>query len=105
MFAWNINGKSVLLLPLPPYWKELPGPSSSPNNSESGDHSTTYCYCREPQCEGDEMTGCDNSNCKIEWFHVRCLKIKTIPTGKWYCPTCRNLPEFKSRGKSKAKLL
>ncbi len=21
MFAWNINGKSVLLLPLPPYWK------------------------------------------------------------------------------------
>ncbi len=29
------------------------------------------------------------------WFHMSCLKIKSVPKGKWYCPSCRTLPEFK----------
>ncbi len=30
--------------------------------------------------------------CSIEWYHTTCLKIKSIPGGKWYCSTCRLLP-------------
>ncbi len=82
----------------------LPGPSKS-KSSKDCDQCLTYCYCKEHEREGDEMIGCDNSNCTIEWFHTRCLKIKIVPKVKWYCPTCRKLPEFKSKGKSKEKLL
>lgn len=58
----------------------------------------TYCYCNEPEDESRDMIGCDNPSCSIEWFHIDCLKIKSIPSGKWYCPDCRLLPKFK-RGK------
>ena len=58
-----------------------------------------FCYCHGPE-EGT-MVGCDNEDCKIEWFHTRCLKIKTVPKGKWYCPDCRKLPQF-TKGKGKA---
>ena len=54
-----------------------------------------YCYCQQP--ENGEMIACDHSICKFEWFHTRCLRIKTIPRGKWFCPTCRRLPECKKR--------
>jgi len=60
----------------------------------------TFCYCKGP--EVGEMIGCDNDQCAIEWFHMKCLKISTssIPKGKWYCPDCRTLPKFsRSRGK------
>ena len=58
------------------------------------------CYCQGPE-EG-KMIGCDNPNCKIEWFHFACLKITEAPKGKrkWYCPDCRILPEF-NRSKKK----
>ena len=58
------------------------------------------CYCQGPE-EG-KMIGCDNPNCKIEWFHFACLKITEAPKGKrkWYCPVCRILPEF-NRSKKK----
>ena len=48
------------------------------------------------------MIGCDNPNCKIEWFHFACLKITEAPKGKrkWYCPDCRILPGF-NRSKQK----
>ena len=73
---------------------------------QSASHSPiqTYCYCHG-QDEG-EMIGCDNEDCIIEWFHMKCLKItpNSIPKGKWYCPECRKLPQFsRSKGKGKAK--
>ena len=58
-----------------------------------------YCYCHGPE-EGT-MIACDNSDCKIEWFHKKCLKLKCIPIGKWYCPDCRKLPCF-LKGKGRA---
>ncbi len=82
-------------------------PSSSTNSntpSTSGVSATsiasattmkTYCYCNEPEDESRDMIGCDNSSCSIEWFHIDCLKIKSIPSGKWYCPDCQLLPKFK----------
>ena len=63
----------------------------SESTTSSTRHETTterhYCYCNE--VESGEMIGCDDENCFIQWFHVDCLKIKTIPKGAWYCPECR----------------
>ena len=73
-------------------------------NEESMDATASgeklYCYCRGPE-EGT-MIGCDNQNCKIEWYHLTCLRYTSAPKGKWYCPECRTLPEFsKSRKRGK----
>ncbi len=85
---------------------QSPGPSSesfpeSSSLSESQANSTTkkYCCCQDSKNDGDEMIACDYLNCPIEWFHTRCLQITTIPRGKWYCPSCRKLPELKRQKK------
>ncbi len=75
-----------------------PGPSGSTSRNEprltgstsSNEH--TFCYCNGPE-EGD-MIACDNETCSIEWFHIICLKVRSIPKGKWFCPDCRKLPQF-----------
>lgn len=65
------------------------GPSSASERTSSHiEAAQTYCYCQGHEQEGDEMIACDYPNCAIEWYHTRCLKIKSIPNGKWYCPTC-----------------
>jgi hypothetical protein len=46
-----------------------------------------WCYCQE-SIEGSMLIGCDNNDCKIMWFHMKCLKLDVAPKGKWYCPTC-----------------
>ena len=61
-----------------------------------------FCYCRQP--ESDEMIGCDNEQCKMEWFHFKCLKLNKAPKGKWYCPDCRKLDQFRCRKKSDKKV-
>ena len=57
-----------------------------------------YCYCQGPE-EGD-MVGCDNPSCTFQWFHLKCLKLKSLPQSKlWYCPDCKKLPDLKRRKK------
>ncbi|CAL5337316.1 hypothetical protein CsSME_00020506 [Camellia sinensis var. sinensis] len=46
----------------------------------------TYCFCN--QVSYGEMVGCDNPDCKIEWFHYGCVGLKEQPKGKWYCSEC-----------------
>ena len=46
-----------------------------------------WCYCGG--CEEGEMIACDSDTCQIVWFHTECLKIDSIPDGKWYCPECQ----------------
>ncbi|KAL5218543.1 hypothetical protein ABZP36_019227 [Zizania latifolia] len=46
----------------------------------------TYCHCN--QVSYGEMVACDNTDCKIEWFHFGCVGLKEQPKGKWYCPSC-----------------
>ena len=61
-----------------------------------------YCYCQGPE-EG-QMVGCDNTQCKYQWFHLACLGLKSEPKSKhWYCPDCRQLPEFQNRKGKKVK--
>lgn len=50
-----------------------------------------WCYCRQPECEGQEMIACDDNTCRIQWFHISCLRLKKVPKGKWFCPDCRKL--------------
>lgn len=35
------------------------------------------------------MVQCDNELCPVEWFHFRCVNLKKIPKGEWFCPKCR----------------
>ena len=34
------------------------------------------------------MVACDDKNCKIEWYHYRCVGITKRPAGEWFCPVC-----------------
>lgn len=46
-----------------------------------------YCYCNGPGT--GRMVACDGKHCVREWFHFRCIGIKTAPTTKkWYCDDC-----------------
>ncbi|ERN15806.1 PHD finger protein ING1 isoform X1 [Amborella trichopoda] len=49
----------------------------------------TYCFCN--QVSYGEMIACDNTYCKIEWFHFGCVGLKEQPRGKWYCSSCLGL--------------
>jgi hypothetical protein len=45
-----------------------------------------YCICRGVSY--GEMIACDNKDCPTEWFHIGCVRLKSIPAGKWYCDQC-----------------
>ncbi|KAI9283750.1 hypothetical protein BC943DRAFT_326958 [Umbelopsis sp. AD052] len=52
-----------------------------------------YCFCR--QVSYGEMVACDNDECEIEWFHLPCVKLTSVPRGKWYCDNCA--PKMQSK--------
>ena len=65
-----------------------------------------YCICR--QVSFGNMVGCDNPDCKIEWFHYGCVGLKEPPDPKssWYCPDCtremekKGIKDTKKRGRA-----
>ena len=59
----------------------------------------TWCYCQLP-AEEDDMIGCDNRECNIAWFHLKCLRITNIPKGKWFCPECKKHKAKKGKGQN-----
>ena len=65
-------------------------PCSNKNSSPGEEEHRTelWCYCNKPEETGKAMIGCDNPNCPIEWFHMECLNMESIPRGKWCCPDC-----------------
>ena len=54
-----------------------------------------YCYCQKVSF-GD-MVGCDNDDCKYQWFHWSCVGLKSEPEGEWLCPTCREMSKGRVR--------
>ncbi|CAI5742199.1 unnamed protein product [Hyaloperonospora brassicae] len=46
-----------------------------------------YCGCR--RVSFGQMVGCDNDDCKYEWFHFSCVGLTDQPQGKWYCQDCK----------------
>ena len=59
----------------------------------------TWCYCQLPAEEGD-MIGCDNRECNIAWFHLKCLRITKTPKEKWFCPECKKHKAKKGKGQN-----
>ena len=60
-----------------------------------------YCYCQQPEDGVKEMIACDNPTCHTEWFHTQCLRICSVPKGKWYCPDSHKIPKVKLSRKRK----
>jgi inhibitor of growth protein 3 len=58
------------------------------DDDEENDESL-YCYCQKVSF--GNMVGCDNDDCKYQWFHWDCVKLKSEPEGEWLCPDCRKL--------------
>ncbi|KAH3687957.1 hypothetical protein WICPIJ_001072 [Wickerhamomyces pijperi] len=72
------------------------------------DDEELYCFCRG-QSYGS-MVGCDNEDCKYEWFHFSCVGITEQPVGSWFCRDClekkeasKKLEELKKQGDKKQK--
>ena len=53
------------------------------------------CYCQMNK-EEDDLIGCDDKNCQIKWFHLKCLRITKIPKGRWFRPKCRKAKKQKN---------
>ncbi|KAI8063580.1 hypothetical protein BC940DRAFT_307070 [Gongronella butleri] len=65
-----------------------PGKSKKATSNDAIDpEEPLYCYCQ--QVSYGEMVACDNVDCEIEWFHLACVDLKTVPKGKWYCDNCQ----------------
>ena len=47
----------------------------------------SYCMCNGVD-DGSRMICCDNVDCPVQWYHVKCLNMKRIPKGVWYCEKC-----------------
>ncbi|KAF8558431.1 hypothetical protein OG21DRAFT_1504175 [Imleria badia] len=56
-----------------------------------------YCYCN--QVSFGTMIACDNTECKLEWFHLGCTGLLEVPSKKtkWYCRECR--PKMTQKGR------
>ncbi|ORX45477.1 hypothetical protein DM01DRAFT_1378048 [Hesseltinella vesiculosa] len=64
-------------------------------NEDADIEEPLYCYCQ--QVSYGEMVACDNVECEIEWFHLACVDLKTVPKGKWYCDNCQSKAKGKNR--------
>ena len=56
-----------------------------------------YCYCNSKHDDRETWIGCDAVDCKRQWFHPQCVKMKRIPKGIWYCPDCRKAKKSKEK--------
>lgn len=45
-----------------------------------------YCFCRK--LSYGEMIGCDNPDCRYQWFHLPCVNLKPPLPDQWYCDDC-----------------
>ena len=64
---------------------------------------TPYCICHRPAY--GQMIGCDNADCKGEWFHLDCMRLSRLPSKgeAWYCPACRPVMERAALAASNSK--
>ena len=51
------------------------------------------------------MIACDFPDRGIKWYLTRCLKIKSIPSGKCYCSTCRSYLNAKEKPNNELAIL
>ena len=53
-------------------------------NGENG----PWCTCQK-EIEGSTLIGCDNEECKIQWFHMKCVNLQQIPQADWFFFMCQ----------------
>lgn len=63
------------------------------NKTPDIDSDLLYCVCNE-KSYGD-MICCDDSSCRIGWFHFACVGLKKAPKGKWFCEECKKKNNMK----------
>jgi len=66
---------------------ETETPEKVPEEIPIDPNEPVYCYCQ--RVSFGEMVGCDNDDCRYEWFHFACVNITKQPEGEWLCPDCR----------------
>lgn len=82
--------KNVVLKELYGKWYSRPVYSqdlstmSELNDNDDGD---VWCSCQQ-YIPDTTLIGCDNDNCKVQWYHMICLGLSAEPVGTWICPTC-----------------
>ncbi|KAK4518897.1 Bud site selection protein 6 [Mucor velutinosus] len=76
------KGKPIKALPS----RKNNGKPKSSDSEPIDPNEQLYCYCQ--QVSFGEMVACDNKECDVEWFHIACVDLKTVPKGKWYCDNC-----------------
>jgi len=57
--------------------------SENHKNTINNTNEEIYCFCQGVSY-GD-MVCCENTSCKLQWFHFSCVGLTASPTGKWYC--------------------
>ena len=62
------------------------------NNNVPTDN--TVCICGKSE-NFDNMIACDSGHCKVEWYHFKCVGLKSPPQGSWSCLPCRKMPPAK----------
>ena len=70
-------------------------PSSNKDQQVDG-----CCTCKLPESEDDLIFCCDKG-CLIKSFHMKCVRVKRVPKGKWYCPDCKRSRETKKMERKK----
>lgn len=76
-------------------------PASSVRTPAASDDADNNLYCFCQRVSFGEMIGCDNDDCRFEWFHWSCVGITSPPKDDevWYCPDC--VPKMEKRKKRK----
>ena len=54
---------------------------SEPTITNARKSPRNVCYCNMSKKE-DDLIGCDDKNCQIKWFHLKCLRITKRPKGR-----------------------
>lgn len=74
-------------------------PNLVTDNPAADASSDVFCLCRQGEDFGD-MIACDANDCKIEWYHQKCVGIKKAPRGRWICQECKTKTTQRKRNKS-----
>ena len=81
--------KDSILLELVVKWYTRPFTSSDATHTlKAIDDEEVWCYCQK-FIPDTTLIGCDNNNCKVQWFHMTCIGLDVAPTDSWFCPTCK----------------
>lgn len=68
----------------------VPAPAPFPTSSTSTSSTqpaSGVCHCKQDKASATVM--CGSPDCPIRLFHMSCLRMKSAPKHKWFCPECR----------------